>query len=41
MKLILEMVGMLEYILFRRWIFDLDCNRSKINERVRRLMEVA
>lgn len=32
-----EVCGMIEYLLIRRWVLDFDCNRAKINDRMKRL----
>jgi hypothetical protein len=38
MRILLELCGMVEHILYKRWVLDYDCNRAKINQAVKELM---
>lgn len=36
-----EIFGAIEYLFFGQFMMDYDCNRAKINEAVKRLMDGA
>jgi hypothetical protein len=39
MRIFLEICGMVEHILYKRWVMDYDCNRAKINQHIKELMK--